>query len=183
MNISNNLKKAYIENIKASPLKVLLEEKIFVCFDERKKPYNPNTAQGAKCNDNSTWGTFDDAARLYVSDPKMYGIGLEFSSLSNGKKLAGIDIDACIDEDGNISAEAFDLIKAVDSYTEYSPRGKGIHILFFMDNNAERMCNKFNISETGYSVNSIDSWCSHIEFYNASHYFTITGKEVDYERN
>ena len=75
------------------------------------------------------------------------------------------------------------MIKAVDSYTEYSPRGKGIHILFFMDNNAERMCNKFNISETGYSVNSIDSWCSHIEFYNASHYFTITGKEVDYERN
>ncbi len=176
-------KEKYLEKLQLSPLKVLLNERIFVVYDKNKKPYSPKTTQGAKCNDANTWGTFDEAAKFYLSDSRMQGLGVEFCTLPNGKKLAGIDIDDCIDESGNISDEAMTLIKAMDSYTEYSPRGKGVHILFYMNTDSERLCNKFNISEGGYSINTPDNWCSHIEFYNASHYFTLTGKEFKNERN
>jgi hypothetical protein len=40
-----------------------------------------------------------------------------------------VDLDGCIDADGTISAEATRLIAALDSYTERSVSGTGIHIL------------------------------------------------------
>ena len=178
-----NHKYEYLNKIETGPLKILLDERIFVGFDQNKKPYDPKTVKGAKCNDPKTWGTFEEVSNLYLSNPKIQGIGVEFGNLSNGKKLAGIDIDDCINENGEISAEASELIEAINSYTEYSPRWRGIHILFYMDQKSERLCNKFNISDVGYTINTPDKWCSHIEFYNVSHYFTITGKEFDYEKN
>jgi putative DNA primase/helicase len=44
--------------------------------------------------------------------------------------LCGIDIDHCINEQGTLTAEAADIIETMNSYTEYSISGTGIHILF-----------------------------------------------------
>ena len=53
------------------------------------------------------------------------GIGFYF----NGSGISGIDLDHCIDDSGNISHDARQIIEKLNSYTEYSPSGKGFHIL------------------------------------------------------
>lgn len=54
------------------------------------------------------------------------GIGFYFT----GEGISGIDLDKCIDDAGNINPDARKIINKLDSYTEYSPSNKGIHILF-----------------------------------------------------
>lgn len=69
-----------------------------------------------------TWGTFEQAN----SNIKANGIGLIFD---NG--ICGIDIDKR-DLNDPITQDIFNLM---DTYTEYSPSGKGFHILFTIDIN------------------------------------------------
>ncbi len=92
-----------------------------------KMPINPNTGFGAKANDSDTWGTIDQALEALTKyrTKGVDGIGIE---LDDG--LCAIDIDHCIDEHGAISPQAADVIMTMDSYTEISLSGTGIHILF-----------------------------------------------------
>jgi len=52
------------------------------------------------------------------------GIGFEF----NNNGIVGIDLDHVIAENGSLSDEAVGIVAMLDSYTEYSPSGKGLHI-------------------------------------------------------
>lgn len=89
-----------------------------------KLPYNPATGQAAKVNDITTWTDFTTASS--ATERGTYdGIGI---MLYGG--VCGIDIDHCIDESGTPTAEAADIIETMNSYTEYSISGTGIHILF-----------------------------------------------------
>lgn len=55
------------------------------------------------------------------------GIGFAFLPEDG---LIGIDIDEAIDADsGNVSDRCAAIIQACDSFTEYSPSGKGVHII------------------------------------------------------
>lgn len=70
--------------------------------------------------------TYDEALRVAPDDPAKGGVGFAFLPEDG---LIGIDIDAVIDpETGVISERAASIIEACDSYTEYSPSGKGVHI-------------------------------------------------------
>jgi hypothetical protein len=80
-------------------------------------------------------GTPDDRAKLctlseaIAAIPKIKASGVGFAFLS-GDGLIGIDIDNAIDtESGEISERARNIILACDSYTEYSPSRKGVHII------------------------------------------------------
>lgn len=55
-----------------------------------------------------------------------------FSGLGIGifDDLAAVDIDNCIAENGELSPMARDIVKRMDSYTERSPSGRGIRIIF-----------------------------------------------------
>lgn len=93
--------------------------------EKGKVPFNPATNQHAESSDKSTFSTYNVAmSRIadYIGDG---GIGL---GVFNG--YSGIDIDKCIDDDGNISDKAMDIINSVNSYTEKSPSGHGIRIIF-----------------------------------------------------
>lgn len=85
-----------------------------------KIPYNPRTGYKAKANDPSTWADYETAANAAGGYD---GIGIEFA---NG--IFGVDLDHVI-ENGELTAQAQDIIKTLDSYTEYSPSGTGVHIL------------------------------------------------------
>lgn len=61
--------------------------------------------------------------------------------------VCGVDIDKCIDDDGNISKLALEIIKFFNSYTEISPSGKGIRILFLCDQEQ-----KFYHEKEGYGL-------------------------------
>ena len=50
--------------------------------------------------------------------------------LKVGNGISAIDIDDCTNDQGEINAHAWDIIESVKSYTEASPSGKGVRILF-----------------------------------------------------
>lgn len=138
-----------------------------------KVPINPKKLWGAKANDPATWGRVDEAlsnigktASYYVrrkgKDGKsvsvkhegtVTGIGFEFA---NG--VFGVDLDNVINETGELTPEAIEIIDTLDSYTEYSPSGTGIHIL----------CRG--------TIPDKDRRRDNVEMYGEGRFFTVTGK-------
>lgn len=122
-----------------------------------KMPYNPNTGKPAKVNDPLTWGTYSQACSVaYRYD----GLGFVFTE---NDPFVGIDMDHCIDEEGHIEKDAQDLIKKLDSYSEKSPSGAGLHIII---TGCIKDGRKGLRKET-------------IEVYAQDRYFTVTGNAVN----
>lgn len=91
-----------------------------------KVPVDPKTLKDAKANDPSTWASFEEAVAAAQRYPeRLAGIGIEFAN-----NVCGIDLDGVIDASGRLQAAAADIVATMDSYTEYSPSGSGLHILF-----------------------------------------------------
>ena len=137
-------------------------------WDEKKEktkkiPINPHDGTQAKANDPTTWGTYEEAMTFAMRQGliagKSGGIGFEFA---NG--YAGIDLDDVIDEKGNLTDYAAEIVQIMNSYTEISPSDKGIHILFKID---------VPLSEIG-SIRK--NTALGIEVYDTGRYFTVTGK-------
>lgn len=121
-----------------------------------KIPINPRTGGRAMPNTSSTWGTFDEACKgADRGDNK--GIGIVFDN----RGLVCIDLDGCIDANGNISQFASDVVKKLNSYTEISPSGTGLHILAF-----------------GKIPENINNQSAGIEMYIKDHYVIMTGNRL-----
>ena len=122
-----------------------------------KVPYSPNNPnKRASSTDSATWSNIDKALNC-VNQYQFRGIGYMFT-LESG--IVGIDIDNCINEQGNINAVAADIIARVpQTYIEVSPSGRGLHI--FLKGTLPPNGNRN--SKTG------------VEMYSHSRYFTITG--------
>src|SRR5262249_28117722 len=89
-----------------------------------KVPYNPQTGEPARSNDPATWASYAQALFCWQQHPPTYdGIGYMFKG-----DITGIDLDHCIDEQGQIEPWAQEIIARLASYTERSPSGKGLHI-------------------------------------------------------
>ncbi len=95
----------------------------------KKPPFDPNTHRPASPTDRTTWGTLETA--LHALATGYYrGIGFMLSHSPYG----GIDLDHCI-EGGSMQPWAQEIIKAMDTYTEYSPSWNkatgtgGVHLL------------------------------------------------------
>lgn len=92
-----------------------------------KLPVNPQTRNLAKSDDPSTWNCFDTARQNVGGD--IAGIGFVFKS---GGNLLFIDIDHCLNENGEIhDPRVLDFLKYFDgrAYIEFSMSGTGIHII------------------------------------------------------
>jgi len=87
-----------------------------------KIPMNVMTGAPAKSNDPATWADFEMAIDLAVQR-NYAGIGFMFQP-----PFVGVDIDHCV-KDGVIAPYAVEILKVLNSYSEYSPSGTGIHIL------------------------------------------------------
>lgn len=90
---------------------------------DTKIPYQIDGNE-ARSNDRRTWSTFATAVKFYMQGG-YDGIGFVFSRQDN---YIGIDIDKCV-VDGKPNAFATEIIDALDSYTEFSPSGSGLHII------------------------------------------------------
>lgn len=92
-----------------------------------KIPYNPVTGQRARSNDPGSFAAFDvtmmEAERGHYS-----GIGI---GMFNG--ICAIDLDDCVTDSGYYTEMAAEIIERMHSYTETSPSGNGVHILFRAD--------------------------------------------------
>lgn len=105
-------------------------------LNERGKvPYDVVHGTLAKSNDKNTFYSFMTVLKhsqkylKFSQDGKQIGgIGL---GIFNG--FSAIDIDHCVDVNGNISSMALEIIDYCQSYTEFSPSGTGIRIIFKTD--------------------------------------------------
>jgi putative DNA primase/helicase len=120
-----------------------------------KVPYNANTGRKASSTNASTWASFDEAMSTFASGDYS-GIGFVFA---NG--YCGIDFDKCRDIDtGEVESWALEMIEKLDSYTEVSPSGTGLHVLL-----------KAKLNGEGARKNRI-------ELYDTGRYFTLTGEHL-----
>lgn len=113
----------------------LKEKKIWTCFKvfddpkpdnphhKRKLPIEPVSGNYSKRDDPSTWSDFETCL-----NGMKYGLYQAIAFLAMDG-VSVIDIDACIDESGNLSDVAKTLLSECDTYAEYSVSGKGIHIV------------------------------------------------------
>ena len=91
-----------------------------------KHPYNPRTGRKASATDLMTWSRFETAFDAYKSGG-YDGVGFV---LSSGDPYTGVDLDSCRDpETGVIAGWAAEIVRELDSCTELSPSGKGLHIV------------------------------------------------------
>lgn len=136
-----------------------------------KMPFNVLTGKGAKSNDPST----------FVSYPTLLQHIHKYLSIDeNGKQLGGVglgifrgysavDIDHCVDENGNISEMARDIIDFCQSYTEYSPSKTGIRIIFKTQTKIEKSQYYINNRANGLEIYISDM---------TNKFVTITGNKL-----
>lgn len=94
--------------------------KQWVCWNGADKiPINPYTGRNAMSNNPDTWGTMKDAVSACEKNG-FDGIGFMFA---NG--YFGVDLDHCTDDIDFCD----EFVETLQSYSEYSKSGKGIHII------------------------------------------------------
>lgn len=116
-----------VDNLPAT----LRETGLFCCwrYEERdgkptKPLYNPRTGNYGNSKDPDTFAPL--AVALAALEPGGYdGIGVGVFGT-----LGAIDIDHCIQDTGELSELAVDVMRTMQAYVEYSPSGKGLRILF-----------------------------------------------------
>lgn len=120
-----------------------------------KVPYQPD-GRLAKSSSRSTWSTYQECYQSTYLEGKFNGIGFVFTKED---EYVGIDLDDCIDKEGNLTKFASDIVELIDSYTEISPTGTGLHII----------C-KGNLPQ---SLKTTP-----IEMYTVGRYFCVTGQSI-----
>ncbi len=128
----------------------------------KKVPINPGTGKLASVTDPSTWSSFEDAVKRNKKGG-VDGIGFVFTTEDT---YVGIDLDDCRDVDtGEIEPWAQNILADINSYSELSPSGTGIHIIAIgkLPGNGIRFGNK--------------------EIYDQGRYFTVTGNSIDTQRS
>ena len=124
-----------------------------------KPPLNPISRDLAKSNDPKTWSTYEQA----INTQKQYDLeGVGFMFYPPSINLVGIDIDHCIDDEGNMSDLALDVIDLMPGYWEISPSGKGLHALVL----GKIPGDKRKQPKMGF------------EMYESGRYFTVTGNQL-----
>ncbi len=97
--------------------------------DERptKVPYMVGSSQRARTNDRLYWASFDEAVTTYAAGG-YDGVGIMLA----GGGITCVDLDHCRDpETGIVDEPAAAVISELDSYTEVSPSGTGVHVFVF----------------------------------------------------
>lgn len=101
-------------------------------WDEEKQKYGkvPHRADrpeyGLSNGSASGWVTFEQALAAWRARPDLFaGVGY----LMTGKHgVVGVDLDNCV-KDGVVAPWAAEIAAKLDSYTEISPSGTGLHIM------------------------------------------------------
>lgn len=126
----------------------------WVGYTAAKVPMNPHNGRAAASNNPDSWGT---AAQAWAAKKRhnWAGVGYVFTIAAG---VVGVDLDDCFDADGRLSDEARQIVQMLNSYTERSPSGTGLHIL-----------------ARGSIPHSIKT--PTFEMYNELRYFTVTGRQ------
>lgn len=89
-----------------------------------KALYSAITGRLASSTKSSTWTDFETAV-VACERNEWDGVGFVFTDTP----YIGVDIDHCTDETKVLTSAALDIYAQLNSYTEFSPSGTGIHII------------------------------------------------------
>jgi primase-polymerase (primpol)-like protein len=120
-----------------------------------KVPHAARTGRMASSTDLLTWATFQEALEAYKNGDYA-GLGFVFSSAD---PYTGIDLDNCVDENGEIAGWALEIVRYFDSYTELSATGTGLHVIVRGEVPNRRK--------------------GEVEVYSSKRFFTVTGHIVE----
>ena len=131
-----------------------------VAYALPKAPYNPASLlsgkpQLAKAGIRETWSDYQTAVEC-VKQGLAEGVGYQF----DGSGIYGVDLDNVLDKSGKLTNEAIDIIYKLDSYTEYSPSGTGVHII---------------VKAPSAEITRHRKKDYFLEIYGKDRYFTVTG--------
>jgi len=91
-----------------------------------KKPIDPHTGYAGSSTNPATWATHKQAVNA-ASRYNLDGIGF---ALTADDPFTVIDLDACRNPDtGELEPWAWAIVRRLNSYTEISPSGTGVHIV------------------------------------------------------
>lgn len=122
-----------------------------------KIPHDPKTGGPASTTDPSTWGTYE-VAHAAAATKRYDGCGFVL-----GDGIAGIDLDKCRTLDTRtLEPWAQHIINRMTTYTEVSPSGTGIHLLF-----------------RGTLPPGARRFLGRVEMYDIDRYFTVTGQALN----
>lgn len=124
-----------------------------------KVPHDPKTGKLASTKRKEDWGAFDDACAAYLMDGYS-GIGFVFTA---DDPFVGVDLDNCFDKSGNLRDDARLAVDELQSFTERSPSGKGLHVI----------C-KGKLPGSGHCDNKAGR-----EMYQEGRFFTITADVLE----
>ena len=127
---------------------------------QTKVPYRIDGLRASPTNPND-WTDFETACRAF--DPEKYN-GLGFV-LTKEAGIVCIDLDGCIGDDGKICDEAMNIVKILNSWTEVSQSGKGLHI-FIRGSKPTDKCR--------FSPREFKS----LEVYDSDRYIALTGNHL-----
>lgn len=105
-------------------------------WDEEREKYGkvPHRADrvtaGLSNGSPAGWVSFDKALAAYQNNPELFaGVGY---LMTGAHGVVGVDLDNCV-KDGVIEPWAAEIIANLDSYTEISPSGTGLHVMLAGD--------------------------------------------------
>jgi len=123
----------------------------------KKIPRTPGDGHSAADEANRrTWSTYSEVHRGVMTRRRLAGVGFVFTTEDD---YVGVDLDKCGDRaTGQLEPWAQAIVERLDSYTEWSPSGTGVHIL----------CRGV-LPPGGRKRNRV-------EMYDCNRYFTVTGR-------
>jgi primase-polymerase (primpol)-like protein len=122
-----------------------------------KVPYRASSPTvRASTTDAHTWASFEHAVTA-VMRGKADGLGYVFTV---DDPFTGVDLDGCRGEGGELNAKAAEILAALDSYSEWSPSGRGLHIIVRARLDGGR-CRR-----------------GPVELYDRARFFTVTGARL-----
>lgn len=127
-----------------------------------KIPYRTN-GKRADATNQQHYSSFEETVDAF-SKGVYAGIGIGCF-----EPLRLVDVDDCVTE-GTLDAKGQDIVDTLDSYTELSPSGNGIHIFILVDG--------FAYDSERYYINSRNT---HVEIYSpdvTGKFLTLTGKTI-----
>ncbi|HBE93538.1 MAG TPA: hypothetical protein DDW55_13865 [Gammaproteobacteria bacterium] len=134
----------------------------WLAYSLTKNPKAPRSVAAPRfpCDptDPDHWAEFDAAVECADTVPIIDGIGF---GLRTKDSIVCFDFDHCVEGGKIVDDNVADIVKGLDSYTEFGPSGDGLHVW---------------VNASVRRVHTNKNW---VEIYNDEKYVTVTGNVFD----
>ena len=129
---------------------------------------NGTFASYAKVDDLTTWGFVEDVADAISQWPLTATVETCLPGIARHGNLLIIDVDWKKREEEGLPETVIDMLKKHPTYAEYSVSGRGVHILYTVDDELDGRNHKLEYEDEGIEI----------EYFEGNHFVTLTGDRI-----